>query len=155
MAVDFKSVDEIVKKYKEIKGAVIPILQEIQAELGWLPKEAIQRVAEKTNYTPSQIFGVVTFYSQFRLKPVGRNIIKVCFGTACHVSGAVIIAEALCDELEIEIGKTSKDGKFTLETVACLGCCSLAPVIMINQKAYGNLTPDKARKIIREFKEQQ
>lgn len=153
MAVDLKNVDKIVRKYEKVKGAVIPILQEIQKNFGYIPKEALERMAEVSNYSPSQIFGVATFYSQFRLKPVGRNIIKVCFGTACHVSGAEMIAEALCDELKIEIGGTTKDKKFTLETVACLGCCSLAPVIMINQTAYGNLTPDEARKVVKEFKE--
>jgi len=151
MQAELKEVDRIYKRYKDSKGPLIPVLQEIQAKYGYLPQNALERFSEVSGITPSEIYGVATFYSQFRLKPVGRNIIKVCFGTACHVSGAELIAEALSNELNIAIGETTGDNKFTLETVACLGCCSLAPVIMINDTAYGNLTPDKAVKVIREF----
>ena len=153
MKVDLKRVDEIVRKFKKQDGALVPVLQNIQSIYGYLPKDAIMRFSEISDYSPSRIMGVVTFYSQFRLKPVGRNIIKVCFGTACHVSGAEMVAEALCDELKIKIGGTTKDEKFTLETVACLGCCSLAPVMMINETTFGILTVDKAIKIVRGFKE--
>ena len=151
MQAELKEVDRIYKRYKDSKGPLKPVLQEIQAKYGYLPQNALERFSEVSGITPSEIYGVATFYSQFRLKPVGRNIIKVCFGTACNVSGAELIAEALSNELNIAIGETTGDNKFTLETVACLGCCSLAPVIMINDTAYGNLTPDKAVKVIREF----
>ncbi len=99
----------------------------------------------------SQVYGVATFYTQFRLKPVGKHLMRVCHGTACHVSGAVKISQALEDELKVGDGETTEDGKFTLETVACLGCCSLAPVMMIDSETYGRLTPDSARKAAKDF----
>ncbi|MBP2644771.1 MAG: dehydrogenase subunit [Firmicutes bacterium] len=127
--------------------------QEIQAAYGYLPKDVLDKMCEKTGMFPTQVMGVATFYSQFRLEPTGEHVIKICFGTACHVNGAEKVADALADELKVEFGGTTKDGKFTLETVACLGCCSLAPVIMIDEEAYGRLTPDSARKIIRDYYE--
>jgi NADH-quinone oxidoreductase subunit E len=141
----------ILNKYTNDESNLIPILQMVQEAYGYLPQDVMEKLCEVTGLFPSQVMGVATFYSQFRLKAAGENIIKLCFGTACHVNGAEKIGEALEDELKIKIGETSKDGKFTLETVACLGCCSLAPVMMIGNEAYGRLTPDSARKIIRDF----
>ena len=137
--------------YHGSESDLIPILQKIQAAYGYLPKDIITRLSEKTGIFVTQIIGVATFYSQFRLKPSGEKTIKICFGTACHVNGSEKVADALCDELKIEMGGTTPDNKFTLESVACLGCCSLAPVMMIGDETYGRLTPDKARKIIREL----
>ena len=105
-----------------------------------------------TNIPESAIFGVITFYSQFRLRPMGRNMIRLCAGTACHVSGSKLLIETVQDELGIEVGDTTPDGLFTLFTVACLGCCSLAPVMMVNQETHGSLTPASVRKIIREIR---
>lgn len=140
---------EILEQHKGQKGALIPVLQEAQNLLGYLSLETLQAIASNLRIPVSQVYGVVTFYTQFRLKPVGRHLIRVCHGTACHVSGAEAIGEALKDELQIEDGETTRDGEYTLDSVACLGCCSLAPVIMIDQETYGRLTPEAARKIVR------
>jgi len=138
------------KQFQE--SQLIPVLQKLQEAYGYLPQDVIKRLSEKTGIFVSKIMGVVTFYSQFRLQPVGDNIVRVCFGTACHVIGAENIADAICRELNIKLGGTTEDKMFTVESVACLGCCSLAPVIMINDETHGRLTPDTARNVIREFK---
>jgi len=132
--------------------ALIPVLQKLQEAYGYLPQDIIKRLSERTGIFVSQIMGVVTFYSQFRLQPVGDNIVRVCFGTACHVIGAENVADAICRELGVKLGGTTEDKMFTVESVACLGCCSLAPVIMINDETHGRLTPDTARQVIRNFK---
>lgn len=137
--------------YHGSEADLIPILQNLQSAYGFLPQDIITKLSERTGIFITQIMGVATFYSQFRLQPSGEKTIKICFGTACHVNGAEKVADALCDELKIELGGTTPDNKFTLESVACLGCCSLAPVMMIGDETYGRLTPDKARKIIREL----
>lgn len=145
----YKRLDDILKLYSKDESNLIPILQNIQEAYGYLPQDILDRMCTLTGIYPSQVMGVATFYSQFRLKPAGKHVIKLCFGTACHVNGAEKIADALMDELNIKIGETTSDGEFTLETVACLGCCSLAPVMMIGSDTYGRLTPDSTRKIIR------
>jgi len=143
--------EDVMKSYTGAESQLIPLLQKLQEAYGYLPQDVIERLSERTGIFVSQIMGVVTFYSQFRLKPVGKNIIRICFGTACHVIGAENIASAICRELGIELGGTTEDKMFTVESVACLGCCSLAPVIMINDETHGRLTPDTARSVIREF----
>ena len=135
------------------EGAVIPLLQSAQETYGYIKEDSIYRISEITGVPVSDIFGVITFYSQFRLKPLGKNVIKICEGTACHVNGANMILNTLIDELEIEVGETTPDGLFSVQSVACLGCCSLAPVIMINENTYGNLAPDKIRKIIKQYRD--
>ncbi len=146
----YKAFEDIMSEcYHGNESDLIPILQKLQSSYGYLPKDIITRLSQRTGIFETQIMGVATFYSQFRLKPSGERTIKICFGTACHVNGSEKIADALCDELKIEMGGTTEDNKFTLESVACLGCCSLAPVMMIGDETYGRLTPDKARKIIR------
>jgi len=149
----WESFDSVMKNYTGAESQLIPLLQKLQEAYGYLPQDVIQRLSEKTGIFVSQIMGVVTFYSQFRLKPVGKNIVRVCFGTACHVNGAENIADAICRELNIELGGTTEDKMFTVESVACLGCCSLAPVIMINDETHGRLSPDSARNVIRQAKE--
>jgi len=149
----WESFDNVMKNYTGAESQLIPLLQKLQEAYGYLPQDVIQRLSEKTGIFVSQIMGVVTFYSQFRLKPVGKNIVRVCFGTACHVNGAENIADAICRELNIELGGTTEDKMFTVESVACLGCCSLAPVIMINDETHGRLSPDTARNVIRQAKE--
>ena len=111
----------------------------------------LQLIADKTGNKRSKIYGIATFYAQFRLKPDGKYIILQCQGTACHVNGSEEVKNALCDELSIKSGETTEDGLFTLEEVACLGCCSLAPVMMINGETYGKLTPESARRIIKDI----
>ncbi len=148
----FKAFESIMGDYYHGSEAdLIPILQKLQGAYGYLPKDVITRLSKETGIFETKIMGVATFYSQFRLAPSGEKTIKICFGTACHVNGSEKIADVLCDELGIEMGGTTPDNKFTLESVACLGCCSLAPVMMIGDEVYGRLTPDKTRKIIREL----
>ncbi len=144
--------EKLLDEYSKVKGALIPVLQKAQDIYGYLSEETIRKIAEALHMHPAQVYGVATFYTQFRLEPVGEHIIKVCHGTACHVAGAERITEAFAQELGIENGQTTPDGKFTLEVVACLGCCSLAPVVMIDKTTYGNLTPDDVKKILDEYR---
>jgi NADH-quinone oxidoreductase subunit E len=126
------------------RSDVIPMLQRIQAEFGYLPEEAMAKVAESTCLTESKVFGVASFYAQFRFTPMGRNRVMVCRGTACHVKGAPRILEELERVLGIKEGETTPDLEYTLESVACIGCCALAPCIMVNNKdVHGRLTPQK------------
>jgi NADH-quinone oxidoreductase subunit E len=143
------SIQGIIEEVGKGPGSLIPVLQRSQEAFGYLSSETLKGISKEINISLSDIYGVVTFYSQFRLKPSGKHIIKVCHGTACHVGESEGISEALEDELKITHGETTPEGKFTLERVACLGCCSLAPCIMINNETYGRLTPDKARQIVR------
>ena len=130
---------------------VVTILQQAQEIYGYLPKDVMYHIAEAVGTTPAEVVGVATFYSQFRLAPIGKYLIMSCQGTACHVNGSERISAAITQYLGIENGQTTSDGLFTLEHVACLGCCSLAPVIMINGEAYGSLTPDKVVTILKEI----
>jgi len=144
--------ETVLGDYTGDTSQLIPILQKLQEAYGYLPQDVIARLSERTGIFVSQIMGVVTFYSQFRLEPIGKHIVKICFGTACHVIGAENIADAICRELGIELGGTTADNLFTVESVACIGCCSLAPVITIDQETHGRLTPDTAREAIRDFR---
>lgn len=149
--VDLSLMDKVFDRYFNENGNLISILQDAQGVYGYLPLDVLKLIADKTGNKRAKIYGVATFYSQFRLNPIGKYIILQCHGTACHVNGSEAVGNALRDELGINPGETSNDGMFSLEDVACLGCCSLAPVIMINGEAYGNLTPDRARKIIKDI----
>ena len=131
---------------------LIPLLQKLQEAYGYLPQDVIQRLSERTGIFVSQIMGVVSFYAQFRLEPIGKHVVRICFGTACHVIGAENVADAICRELGVPLGGTTEDRLFTVESVACLGCCSLAPVIMIGDETFGRLTPETAGDAIREFR---
>lgn len=130
---------------------VIPLLQEIQKRHGYLSEEIVEAVSKEIGLPVSRLYGVATFYSQFRFSPIGKYLIKVCKGTACHVAGAEKIYSIISEELGIIEGETTEDGLFTLESVACLGCCSLAPVIMINDSIYGKLSPAKMSKILKDY----
>lgn len=123
------------------RGALIPVLQKAQDIYGYLPKPVLETIAGELKVPVAEVFGVVTFYAQFHLNPRGKNIIRVCQGTACHVRGAAAVLDAIGSRLNIKPGETTKDLTFTLETVACLGACGLAPVIMINDETHGRLTP--------------
>lgn len=149
---DFTELDEILAKYDGIEGSLISILQDAQEAYGYIPAPMIKYISAKTGYKEAKIYGVATFYAQFRMEPIGKYLIMLCKGTACHVNGADGIETALNEELGIQDGETTEDGLFTLENVACLGCCSLSPVMMVNDETYGSLTPDKAKKIIRQIK---
>ena len=146
-------IDAILEKYADVKGPLIPILQEVQNLYNYLPKDVLEYIADKTGTPISEIYGVVTFYSLFHLNPRGRNVIRVCQGTACHVNSSELILQTIKDELGIEDGETTEDGLFSLKCVACLGCCSLSPVMMINESTYGSLTPEKTKKILKELRE--
>ncbi|MBI9052519.1 MAG: NADH-quinone oxidoreductase subunit NuoE [Bacteroidales bacterium] len=151
-SVDLSLIDPLIKKYKSKKGNMIPILQGTQNFYGYLPAEAFIKISELTGLKLSEMYGVATFYTQFRLNPVGKHIVKVCHGTACHVQNATTISEAIEDALGIKDGETTENGLFTLESVACLGCCSLAPVMMIGDETYAKLTGNQAVKIVKEIK---
>lgn len=139
-------------RYDGAPGELIPLLQSAQDHFGYIPRRAISYISSVTGISESDIYGVITFYSQFRLQPMGKYVVRACAGTACHVSGAKTIIETIEDELGIEVGDTTEDGLFTLNTVACIGCCSLAPVIMINDDTHGRLTPSSLRKLLREYR---
>ena len=149
--IDISPIHDTVEEYKDIQGSLITILQKTQDVYGYLPIEAINYISEATGIKPTKILGVATFYTQFRLNPIGKNIILLCQGTACHVNESKKIYDAVCTELSVKNGETTDDGLFTVNNVACLGCCSLSPVMMINGEAFGSLTPEKAVKIIREI----
>lgn len=143
---------EVLAKYKGVKGALIPVLQEAQDIFGYLPGDVLRQISLELKIPLSQVFGVVTFYAQFHLKPRGRNIIRVCLGTACHVRGGAKILETVQKEIGVVDGETTEDLRFTLESIACIGACGLAPVIMVNDDTHGRLTPDKIRAILAEYK---
>ena len=138
---------EILSSYRGNRGELIPILQRIQERFGYLAEEVMAEVADFTNVAESNIFGVASFYNQFRFSPPGRNQITVCRGTACHVQNAPAIVDELKRQLGIEEGQTTPDLQYSLETVACIGCCALAPCLKINEDVHGRLTPEKARKL--------
>lgn len=150
--VDLTLLDSLIRKYKGKKGNIIPLLQGAQELFGYIPRDAFEKLSHDTGIPLSDMFGVATFYAQFRLFPVGKNIIKVCHGTACHVQNAVEITEALEEMLKVKDGQTTEDRFFTLESVACLGCCSLAPVMMIGDQTYGKLTGNEAVRIVKNIK---
>ncbi len=150
-SIDLSLIDPLLAKYKNRKGNLIPILQGTQEIYGFLPKAAFGRITEVTGLELNELYGVATFYAQFRLVPAGKHIVKMCHGTACHVQSVTAITDEILDTLRIKDGETTEDGIFTVETVACLGCCSLAPVMMIGEETYGKLTPKQAVKIIREI----
>jgi len=147
--VDLGLLDHLIEKYKGKKGNLIPLLQGTQNLYGYLPRAAFEKIAAETGLSLSDMYGVATFYAQFRMKPVGKHIIKVCHGTACHVQNANSITDSLEESLKIKDGETTEDGMFTLESVACLGCCSLAPVMMIGEQTYGKLTGSEAVRIVK------
>jgi NADH-quinone oxidoreductase subunit E len=152
------TIQAILDKYPNAgRDALIPLLQEVQEQEGFISREAIAVVGKHLNLPASKIFGVATFYNQFRFAPLGKYHVQVCRGTACHVKNSIKVLDALKRELKIDAGQTSRDGLFSLEVVACLGACGLAPVITVNGEFYAAMTPDKVKKIIntcrREVKE--
>ena len=150
--VDLSLMDDLIRKYKGKKGNMIPLLQGTQAIYGYIPLSAFEKLSKGTGLKVSDMYGVVTFYAQFRLNPVGKYIIKVCHGTACHVQNASKISDSLQEALNVVDGETTDDNLFTLESVACLGCCSLAPVMMIGDNTYGKLTGTEAVKIVKNIR---
>lgn len=156
---DFSQLEPVLAKYANVPGSLISILQKTQDIYGYLSMDAITYLAEKTGIKPAKIYGVATFYTQFRLSPVGKYVIMLCKGTACHVNGADMIEEAIFEELSIKDGETTEDGLFTLNNMACLGCCSLAPVMMVRShdgdETYGNLTKDLVKATLKEIQKRE
>jgi NADH-quinone oxidoreductase subunit E len=153
---DFEELAPVLEKYAGTKGSMITILQKAQDVYGYLSLDTLNYISAKTGIAPAKIYGIATFYTQFRLQPIGEYLIMLCHGTACHVNGADRIGEAITDHLGIADGETTEDNKFTLNHVACLGCCSLAPVMMVKgpqgDETFGSLTKDSVVKALDEIK---
>jgi NADH:ubiquinone oxidoreductase subunit E len=144
-----RELDTIIEKYADKAGAAIPLLQELQALEGYVNKDSLRYVSERTGIPAAELWGIATFYSMFRLEAQGKHLIRICKGTACHVSGADNMASAIRTHLKLKDGEmTTENRRFTLMEVACLGCCSLAPVMMIDDTTYGNLNVGKIAKIL-------
>lgn len=151
----FPELDAVLDAYADVAGSLITILQKTQEIYGYLSPDLMLYISRETDIPVAKIYGVATFYAQFRMNPVGKHLIMLCQGTACHVNGSSMIEEAVAEYLGINEGETTEDGLFTLENVACLGCCSLSPVMMIDGETYGQLTKDKVVNILTELKEQE
>ena len=152
MNISLKQAEEILGFYDSEKTNLITLLQEMQEAYGYLPESVLKLISEVTGLKEAKIYGVATFYSQFRLKPVGENLIMLCQGTACHVNGSGKIESAIKDVLGVAEGEITADGLFTYINVACLGCCSLAPVMMINDQTYAKLTPEKVGEVLNDIR---
>jgi NADH:ubiquinone oxidoreductase subunit E len=150
---EWEKIDQVIAKYRGRHGALIPVLKETQEICGYLPKNVQHRIAAGLNLSASQIYGVVSFYSFFTTVPRGKHIIRVCLGTACYVRGSKQILDNLQRELGVEVGGITRDRKFSLEAVRCLGACGLAPVLVIGHETYGMIDPGKAIAIVRSYKE--
>jgi len=141
-------VDKVLESFTGDKAELIPILQQVQRVFGYLPEEAMSRIAAFVDVPECTVFGVATFYAQFRFVPIGRNVVKVCRGTGCYVKGAPRILDKIEKLLGIKDGETTPDLEYTLETVACFGSCALAPVVVVNDRVYGRMTPDRVKEIL-------
>jgi NADH-quinone oxidoreductase subunit E len=150
-AEELRELDACLSPFGDDRGVLIPILQRIQDKLAYLPLEAIHRVAKHLHLTAGEVYGVATFYNQFRFHPPGKHSIKVCLGTACHVRGGEIILENFERKLGIKDGQTSEDREFSIDRVACVGCCALAPVALVEEKVHGHMAPSKVEGLILGF----
>ncbi len=150
--IDIARVDKIVARHAGQEGALLPTLREVQDLVGYLPQEALERVALGLGLSLSRVYGVATFYSLFYTKPKGQYVVRVCESAPCHVQGAREVIDALVRELGISFGETTPDGRFTLETVSCLGVCGVAPAVMIGDRVYGNLTPETVVAVLQEYR---
>jgi NADH-quinone oxidoreductase subunit E len=149
-----EDVESILKLHPEAsRDALIPILQQVQDAEGFISQEAVRRIAEHLGMPASKVYGVSTFYNQFRFEPLGKNHIQICRGTACHVKSSVEVLKALEKHLEVSPGKRTEDGLFSLEVVACIGACGLAPVISINGEFFAGMTPERVAELINEYRE--
>lgn len=147
----YRKIDGIVEKYKDKPGSLIPVLQQAQDVCGYLPHSVQRYIAKGMKMSPSVVFGVATFYSFFTLVPRGKHVIRVCLGTACYVKRSEEILEKLKDELDIEVGEITRDKKYSLEAVRCLGACGLAPVVVIGQDTYGDVAATKVMDIVKKY----
>jgi len=151
MTVDIQRIDEIIDRYDADRMNALAILQDIQHEYNYLPRESLELTAERLNVPAGEIYRMATFFSSFSLSPKGEYVCKICMGTACHVLGGPRILEALERELDIKAGETTADGKFSLEAVRCLGACALGPVLLVNEEPHGHITPEKATTLIQKI----
>jgi NADH-quinone oxidoreductase subunit E len=151
-AVDLSLLAPVLADYADDSGALIPILQHAQLIYGYLPREVLREIADRRGMPFSEVYGVVTFYGQFHLAPRGKTIVRICHGTACHVGGAPEVTRAITDELDLELGQTSDDMNFTVEAVACVGCCGLAPVVVTGTQVHGQVDPGSARKLAKKLR---
>jgi NADH:ubiquinone oxidoreductase subunit E len=147
----YRKIDDIVARYKDKPGSLIPVLQQAQDVCGYLPHAVQRYVAKGLKMSPSVVFGVATFYSFFTLVPRGKHVIRVCLGTACYVKRSEEILEKIKDELELEVGEITRDKKYSLEAVRCLGACGLAPVVVVGQDTYGDVAATKVMDIINKY----
>jgi NADH:ubiquinone oxidoreductase subunit E len=146
-----EKLEHVLIEHKNQLGALMPVLHKTQELFGYIPEEAQKRISEVLNIPMAEIYGVATFYSRFTLNPRGQNTISVCLGTACYVKNSQGVLDKLKEELNLKEGETSKDGKFTLEATRCLGCCGLAPVMMINEEVFGKLVPEDIPEILKKY----
>jgi NADH-quinone oxidoreductase E subunit len=144
--------EKLIAKYRTADGGLVPLLQEAQDLVGYLPREVLEKIAQGLDLSLAKVVGVATFYSQFHLHPRGKNIIRVCQGTACHVRGGLAVLEKFEEKLGIGRGGTTKDLQFTIESVACLGACGLAPVVMVNDDTHGKMSPEKIPELLASYK---
>ncbi len=142
---------ELLASYRGERGALIPVLQKVQEKLGYISEDSVAQISRILNISESEIFGVATFYAQFRFSPPGKHNVRVCLGTACHVRGGDQILDNVSREIGIKSGETTKDGKFSLERVACFGSCALAPVMVVDKDVFGRMTNAKAKEILAQF----
>ena len=147
----FVKIDRVLDQNGRDESMLIQNLEQIQHELGYLPEDVLSYLAESMNMPLSNVYGVVTFYSLFTTEPIGKYVISICLGTACYVKGAGNILAEFERQLDVKVGGTTKDGKFTLRACRCLGCCGLAPVLNVNGKVFGSLTTDDVKNIIKQF----
>ncbi|MGO8988399.1 MAG: NAD(P)H-dependent oxidoreductase subunit E [bacterium] len=148
---DWEKIDQVIDKFKNRQGVLIPVLKEVQDICGYLPKKVQHRIAQGLQLPASQVYGVVSFYAFFTTIPRGKHVIRVCLGTACYVRGSKQILDNLQRELHVEVGGITQDRKFSLEAVRCLGACGLAPVIVVGNETYGMMTPGKAVEIVSSY----
>ena len=153
MKIDTLDIKKVVNKYPDKKGVLIPVLQDVQIKYGYIPNEAVPLIAQELSIYPIDIYGVLTFYTQFHLTPRGQHVITVCQGTACHVMGGKAILDYIASLLDVKVGETTKDGVFTLDKVACLGCCGMAPVVMIDKDFYGGCTIQSVEKLLDKYRQ--
>jgi NADH:ubiquinone oxidoreductase subunit E len=147
----FGQLQAVIDEYKDTKGSLMPVMQKAQEIFGAVTFEVQNFIAEKMDIPMTDVYGVATFYSQFALEPKGEHVISVCLGTACYVRGVQAVLDRLVEELDVEVGKTTKDRKFTLEATRCLGCCGLAPVMTIDGNVYARMTPEDVIRVLKEY----
>ena len=152
MSVDLSKTKKLIEKHGRKRGVLIPLLQDVQKEYGFVPEDAVELISKELDIFPVEIYGVLTFYAQFYLTPRGKHTIRVCQGTACHVMGGKEILDYLSDKLKIKDGETTMDGMFSLERVACLGCCGMAPVVQVDNDFYGNCTIQMMDEMLNKYK---